>query len=306
MTRLLAGITDSRRDAAMTSIFTARTMSSLLMFVALVVFPTMPLAAQTQTAGDERVTVAGGLDFRNAYMFRGVRQDDTGMITWPSAEVGLRLHSAGHGLTSARVRVGSWNSLHSGWAGSDGPSGKRWYESDTYATLALGFGNAASLDTTYRAYRSPNKMFTAVKEISVKTSMDRASVARAALKPYVLAAFELDTQPGIGQLDGGFKAGRYLELGGAPGYSIRHIGIAAPVKVGLSLGNYYELAGKDHRFGFISVAGTATLPLTHGARAGSWDVHGGIEYQRLGTTPKAFNGGKDSKTVASIGMGFSR
>jgi hypothetical protein len=301
MTRLVAGITDSRRDAAMTSIFTARTMFGLLMLVALVVFPTMPLTAQTQTAGDERITVAGGLDFRNAYMFRGVRQDDTGTIMWPAAEIGVRLHSADRGLTSARVRVGSWNSLHSGWAGSDGPSGKRWYESDTYATLAFGFGNAATLDTTYTAYRSPNKMFTTVKEISVRASFDRPLLRSAALTPYALAAFELDTQPGVGQLDGGFKAGRYLELGAAPGYSVRRVGIAVPVKVGLSLGNYYELAGKDHRFGFASVAGIATLPITRWS-----NVHGGVEYQRLGATTKAFNGGDRSKTIGSIGIGFSR
>lgn len=290
----------------MTSIFTARTMFGLLMLVALVVFPTMPLRAQTQTAGDERITVAGGVDFRDVYMFRGVRQDDTGTITWPAAEIGVRLHSADRGLTSARVRVGSWNSLHSGWAGTDGPSGKRWYEADVYATFALEFSDAVSLDTTYTAYRSPNKMFTMVKEMSVRASVDRTSLGRVALKPYALAAFELDTQPGVGQLDGGFKAGKYLELGAAPGYSLRRVGVAVPVRVGLSLGHYYELAGNDHRFGFVSVAGIATLPLTRSAKAGSWNVHGGVEYQRLGTTTKMFNAGNASKTIASIGIGFSR
>jgi hypothetical protein len=126
------------------------------------------------------------------------------------------------------------------------------------------------------------------------------------LKPYALAAFELDTQPGIGQLDGGFKAGRYLELGAAPGYSVRRVGVAVPVKVGLSIGNYYELAGKDHRFGFVSIAGIATLPLTRSTRSGSLDLHGGVEFQRLGTTSKTFNAGEASKTIASIGIGFSR
>jgi len=267
----------------------------------------MPLwAQQAQPANDERVTVAGSVDFRSAYLFRGVRQDDTGTIMWPAAQIGVRLHAADRGLTSVRVSVGSWNSLHSGWAGSDGPSGKRWYESDVYTTLALGFGSVATLDTTYTVYRSPNKMFTAVKEISVRASVDRPLLGRAALKPYALAAFELDAQPGAGQLDGGFKAGRYLELGVAPSYSVRRLGIAVPVKVGLSLGDYYELAGKDHPFGFSSVAGIATLALTRSAKAGSWNVHGGVEYQRLGTTTKAFNGGEPSKTIASMGIGFAR
>ena len=291
----------------MPSIHSARALVVVVFVVTIASFMPGPLwAQQAQAVNGERITVAGSIDFRNAYMFRGIRQDDTGVITWPAVEVALRLHSADHGLTNVRVHVGSWNSLHSGWAGADGPSGKRWYESDVYATLALGFGNAATLDTTYTAYRSPNKMFTMVKEMSVRASVDRALRGRVALKPYALAAFELDTQPGIGQLDGGFKPGRYLEFGAAPGYSARRAGVAVPVKVGLSLDNYYELAGKDHRFGFVSIGGIATLPLTRSTRAGSLDLHGGVEFQRLGTTSKAFNAGEASKTIASIGIGFSR
>ena len=273
-----------------------------LVLSACLILNAVPLfAQQASTVGDQRVSVAGGIDFRNVYMFRGVRQDDTGTITWPSAEVGLRLRAADRGLTSARVRVGTFNSLHSGWAGADGPSGKRWFESDVYTTLSLGFANAVALDTTYTAYHSPNEMFTNVKELAFKATVDRPFTARASLNPYALVAFELDTKPGLGQLDGGFKAGRYLELGAAPALSVRRIGVGVPVKVGLSIGDYYELAGIDHRFGFFSVAGIATLPLTRWA-----NVHGGVEYQRLGTTTKAFNGGDASKTIASAGIGFSR
>ena len=157
------------------------------------------------------------------------------------------------------------------------------------------------LDTRYTAYRSPNDMFTTVKEIGVRATVNRATIGGALLNPYALAAFELDTKPGVGQLDGGFKAGRYLELGAAPSQSIRRVGVAVPVKVGLSLGNYYELAGKDHPFGFVSVAGIATLPLKRW-----WNIHGGVEYQRLGTTTKRFNGGESSQTIVSLGLGFSR
>ena len=276
-------------------------MTRLTVLTVVLTLNAMPLfAQQASTVDDRRVSVAAGLDVRNAYMFRGVRQDDTGTITWPSAEVGLGLHAADRGLTSARVRVGTFNSLHSGWAGSDGPAAKRWYESDVYGTLSLGFANALALDTTYTNYHSPNKMFTNVKEIAVKASIDRPAVRGASLKPYALAAFELDTKPGIGQLDGGFKAGRYLELGAMPGSSVRRVGVVIPIRVGLSLGNYYELAGSDHRFGFVSVAGIATLPITR-----SINVHGGIEYQQLGTATKAFNGSNASKTIASGGVGFS-
>jgi hypothetical protein len=285
----------------MTPHSTVRAFTRVVILASLVTMTAMPLfAQQTRSIDSERISVAGGLDFRNAYMFRGVRQDDTGTITWPSAEVGLRLHAADRGLTSARVRVGTFNSLHSGWAGSSGPSGKRWYESDVYGTLSLAFAKSVALDTTYTSYHSPNKMFTNVKELAFKATVDRPVLGRTAWNPYALVAFELDTKPGIGQLDGGFKSGRYLELGATPGASIRRIGIAVPVKIGLSVGNYYELAGKDHPFGFVSIGGIATLPLGR-----ALNVHGGLEVQRLGTTTKTFNGGDASKTIASVGIGFT-
>lgn len=278
-----------------------RTHALFPLFMAFIVVNACPLhAQQTTTLDDQRVSVASTIDFRNAYMFRGVRQDDTGLITWPAAELGLGLHTADRGLTSTRVQIGTWNSLNSGSAGSDGPAGKPWYESDIYTTLSLGFAKAIAFDTTFTAYRSPNKMFTVVKELAFRTAVDRPLLGGALINPYALVAFELDTKPGIGQLDGGFKAGRYLEVGATSGHSVRRIGVAVPVRVGLSLGNYYELAGHDHPYGFISIAGIATLPVTRW-----WNVHGGVEYQHFGTATKAFNGGDGSKTILSIGVGLS-
>jgi len=288
----------------MASILRMQRVRLIFVVTAVMLMPVPARAQQTQPAGDV-VSVAVNLDFRNTYMFRGVRQDDTGLITWPLAEVGVRLHGGDSGLTSVRASAGTWNSLHTGSAGTDGPTGKRWYESDIYTTLSLGFNNAATLNTTFTAYRSPNDMFTTVKELSVAAFVDQP-IGGLALRPYALAAFELDTEPGIGQLDGGFRAGKYLEFGATPGHAIGRISLAAPVKVGLSLGNYYELAGSDHRFGFASVASVVTVPIVRSTNGGSVNVHGGVEFQRLGETTKTFNGGDASKTIASIGIGFSR
>jgi len=69
--------------------------------------------------------------------------------------------------------------------------------------------------------------------------------------------FELDTAPGLGQVDAGAKAGRYLELGAAPGWAADKVGIAFPVKVGLSLRNYHELADVDHRSGISASAASS-------------------------------------------------
>ena len=50
----------------------------------------------------------------------------------------------------------------------------------------------------------------------------------------------------------------------------------------MSLGDYYELAGEDNKFGFFSIAGIVTVPLGGMTNFGSWNIHGGVEYQKLG------------------------
>ena len=70
------------------------------------------------------LTVTGGIDFLNAYLFRGIPQDDTGVVMWPYGDLGIALHSGEGIFKSVGVNVGLWNSLHTGDAGLDGPSGE--------------------------------------------------------------------------------------------------------------------------------------------------------------------------------------
>ena len=202
--------------------------------------------------------------------------------------------------------MGVWNSLHTGDTGSDGPSGKLWYEGDFYAALGLGFGHGVSVTTTYTAYTSPNDSFSTVKEIMLKVAVDdTAPLGKAALKPYALVARELDTSNGQGQADAGADGGTYLEFGLAPGYAGSRASVSVPLKVGLSLGNYYELDGDDHTFGFWSAAGVLTVPLGSASKFGTWNVHGGVEFQSLGDTTRFLNGGDRTEVIASVGIGFS-
>ena len=280
---------------------------SALASAAMVTLLAAPAAAQEPTDPNPgNVTVTVGLDFLNQYMFRGIRQNSTEVVMWPAADLGLAFYSGDGALKSAGVNVGTWNSLHTGDTGSDGPSGKLWYESDFYASLNLGFGGGVALGTTYTAYTSPNSMFTSVKELAFKLSADdTAYLGRAALKPYALVAVEFDTDPARGQADGGLEGGRYLELGIAPGYAGAAASLALPVKVGLSLGNYYELDGIDNTFGFFSVGGLVTVPVGGTTRFGAWNVRGGVEYQHLGDTTAFFNGGEENQVVYSFGFGFT-
>ena len=109
----------------------------------------------------------------------------------------------------------------------------------------------------------------------------------------------------IGQADGGLNAGTYLELGVHPGINESGFAVAIPVRVGLSLNDYYELAGVDHTFGYLSLGAIASVPLGRSTTYGGWDVHGGFEFQSLGDTPEAFNRGDQSKLIGTIGVGFS-
>jgi hypothetical protein len=275
--------------------------------IALVTLMAAPASAQEPADPNPgNITITGGIDFLNQYMFRGIRQNSTGIAMWPYGDLGLSVYSGDGGLKSAGINFGTWNSLHTGNTGQDGPSGKMWYESDFYATLGFGFGKGTSFSTTYTAYTSPNAGFTTVKEIMFKLALDDSGyLGKGAVKPYVIVAQEFDTDLNTGQADAGLNAGTYMEIGFAPGYAASKASLAFPIKVGFSLSDYYELEGVDNKFGFFSVAGIVTVPLGGTTSFGSWNVHGGVEYQALGTTTEFFNGGESNQVIGSFGIGFS-
>ncbi len=265
-----------------------------------------PALAQERSRPDAgAVAVAAGLELANVYVFRGVRQNSTGLAVAPYVELTATVLSGGDGLFRG-VDIGgrSWNSVHSGDTGSGGPVSGPWYEARVSGAVTLRFGAGVSLASSYTAYTSPNELFQTVKEIGVTLAMDGGGIpGAAAVRPYAHVAFELDAAPGMGQLDGGLAAGRYLELGAMPRFSRARIVLVFPVKVGASLGNYYEVAGRDHAFGFVSVGTMATIPLDRRSR---WLVHAGVEWWALGHTPRVFNGGDRSTLVASFGFGLRR
>jgi hypothetical protein len=243
------------------------------------------------------VVVTGGLDVTNQYNFRGIRQNTEGVSIWPYIDFGFTPFKGDGGLKSVGVNVGSWNAFNSQINEDDFGTGNKWYESDFYGTVGFGF-NGAALGVTYTSYTSPADLFAHVKEIAFKLSVDdSARMGKGALKPYALLAFELDDD---GQADAGDEKGKYLEIGVAPGYAGSKASLAVPIKVGLSVGDYYEFAtGEDETFGYFSVAGLVTVPM--GAHA---NIHGGVEFQVFGDTVKEYNG-QDGAALGSIGLGFS-
>jgi hypothetical protein len=250
------------------------------------------------------LTFTGGLDVPTIYFFRGIRQEVKPSITlWPYGDIGLTLFSGSGGLKSVGVNFGVWNSLQTGSSGSKGPSARLHYQEDFHTTLALGFGGGIGLATTYTAHTSPNGFFNTIQEISVKMTETRMG------NPYAFVAFELSDK---GQADNGTKKGTYLELGAGPSWPLMKNGptLAIPVKVGLSLKDYYQSGTVDNKFGFFDVGGLLTMPLKGlPSRYGSWNIHGGADLLVLGTTTRLLNVNaagelKKNQVVGLVGIGL--
>ena len=157
-----------------------KTGQALAAFALLVSLPAPAGAQPAAAAADPNtgaLTLTGSFDVVSTYMFRGIRQNSTGAM-WPALNLGLALYSGDGALKSASVNVGTWNSLHTGHTGSDGPSGKLWYESDFYAASGLGFGKGVTFTTTDTAYTSPARTPAPISRSAAPGySMPRASVA---------------------------------------------------------------------------------------------------------------------------------
>jgi len=257
-----------------------------------------PVMAQTTPDPNSgALSVITGVDVPSVYFFRGIRQETEPKFTmFPYADGGIALFSGSGAIKSASLNFGVWNSLHTGSSGSDGP-GQIHYEEDFYSTLTLGFARGITLGTTFTAYTSPNQIFNTVQEISFRV----ASATRFA--PYGLVAFELS-----GQADAGTNEGTYAEFGIAPSWPLAGspVSLAIPVKVGLSLNDYYENASGDEKFGYLDVGALVTVPITKiPSRFGSWNVHGGANFMRFGETTKLANKGDAGQVIVSGGIGMS-
>jgi hypothetical protein len=273
--------------------------------VRLVLFITAFFGAFAGSAdAQKRATFNGAIDFPTVYFFRGIRQEaDPKLTTFVAADLGISLLADGDdGLESVGINVGTWNALMTGSSGSDGPRDGAFYESDLYAGITFGLDNGVSVTPMFTAYTSPNDMFTTVKEISVKV----AHANRAAT--YALVAFEIGGEDS-GQADGGTDKGTYLELGIGPSWPIADgkATVAIPVKLGLSLKDYYELSGEDKKFGYIVGGALVTVPFSDG----KWNVHGGVDFYGLGDATGAANADPDTGdprkgwVIASGGIGVT-
>lgn len=249
-----------------------------------------------------RVSVTAGFDFLTAYLFRGIYQEDHGLIMPPFVDVGISVYEGEGALKNVTVNAGNWNSLHSGSSGHSG-FGNAWYEADYYGSVSFAIGKWTPA-ALFTSYTSPNSAFNAVHEIAAVLAYDDSDSAFP-LSPSATLAFELH-----GQADGGERRGTYLELGISPEVTLvdapRYpLTLSMPVTLGMSLRDYYEGPTGSNRFGFFDVGAVASVPLAFMSGRTAWEVHGGINVMWLGDNLRLFNSGDRVKPVGVIGLSVS-
>ena len=196
-------------------------------------------------------------------MFRGIRQNSTGLCPGRPSISGSRHIRAMAGLKSVGMNFGSWNSLHSGDTGSMVRPARCGRSRTSTRQSVSDSAEGTSFSTTYTAYTSPNGGFTTVKEISFKLGIDDSGyLGKGALKPYVILAQEFETDISTGQADGGERG--HLHGDRICAGLLRHQQGQHRVSDQDRLQPERLLrdpAGEDNKFGFFSVAGIVTVPL---------------------------------------------
>jgi len=250
------------------------------------------------------LSVEAGVDWVSSYFFRGYNQEDTGMIVQPYASLGINIVDSDDVDVTAYIT--SWNSLHSEQTGGDGI----WFESDVVGQVDVVVGGF-TFSGMYLLYTYPDDAFDTVQEVGVQISYDDSNFwnERAegfALKPWI--GIYKETSDGNGEQD------TYGEVGIAPtwslpikdkGWTAGDLSISLPVKLGVSVDDYYtDSDGDNEFFGYVSGGITATLPLPIPAKYGSWSLVGSVEYiQMLADSVEAANdGGTEYELTGRIGI----
>jgi hypothetical protein len=249
--------------------------------------PQAPASAPAATT----VAVTAGVDFPTLYFFRGIRQEaDANLTVQPWLDVAVS------GSSPVSVNFGTWNSFHSGSNKDAATRGAHaWYESDLYAqaTYSAGKFKPALL---YTAYTSPAGNYQAVSELAGVFTYDDSSMT-VPMSPKIVLAFETSKA----QADGGAHRGVYLELGVKPTFKAgEKLSVGIPLKLGMSLKDYYEGPNGDSKFGYFDIGLAGSVPVSDMV-----EFHAGVDLLAFGDTLKAFNADKSTQAVGNIGFGFT-
>jgi hypothetical protein len=264
-------------------------------------------AAKSIAAAEKPLTLDLSLDWTNAYYFRGVLKEDTGVILQPSAVITANLSDTDDDVQYSAV-LGTWSSFHGAKTGANTSDSfsETWYELDLYGGLGASWDSWTAF-ATYYFYLSPSDAYDTSHELELLLEYDDTDTSPLAfaLLPHVRMVIETGGPP-LTEPDRGV----YLELGIAPQFQWQvsndlTLDIAIPAKVGLSLDDYYQDPfGVDQRFGYFDVGLDVSMPLPE-LFFGTGRLTAGAHWLHLGTTTRQINDNRADEFIGRIGVSYS-
>ncbi|MSP15065.1 MAG: hypothetical protein EXR73_00390 [Myxococcales bacterium] len=253
------------------------------------------------------------------YFFRGLIQEDQGLIFQPALSLSTDLWSGDGPVQSLELSVCSWNSLHSGPTGTGGHgnnSPSAWYESDLLAGLTFNFAGGMTLDASWVEYTIPNGLFKTTSEIDFVVGFDdsewcaRTMGLSGGFGPTVTLGIEVDGQSDQNGAPAGTDEGKFLGFGIAPSFDCCTLGsgefatpctMSFPLNAGFSLGDYYEDAtGDDDRFGYWDVGVFVSFPIA--SRFGEWQMSLGTQAVMLNGNQEDLNHGESFEWTGTMAL----
>lgn len=239
-----------------------------------------------------------GAEIVSTYMFRGIEQEDSGLIVQPFVEVTAPLSDTGIDLT-----LGTWHSVHDNGTGATGSGPSNWYEADLYASLGYDINDEFSVSGTFTGYYSPSGAFADIEEIAFELGYDdEAYLGEYNVQPYVLIAFETR--------DAGGTEDIYLELGGEMGAPFIEsedlpVELTFPFALGFSIDDYYtDGTGDNEAWGFIMIGAAASMPLDMiPSDYGTWTASAGLDIYFVNDDAGLLDDGDDFEVVGKVGVG---
>lgn len=250
-----------------------------------------------------KVAFSTGFDITTEYWFRGIGQENQGLILQPWVDATFELYSSDNLTLSGSV--GLWNSIH------DAVPGDAWYESDFYAGVGAEMG-AIAVGASYIVLYNPAGGDIFAEEVDITLDIDvTAWDLPACLSPSITLAVETD-----GGSDAGTNKGTYLEIAFEPtfedvlGSGNAPVTLSIPMTLGLGLEDYYEDGmGNDDTFGYFDIGAVLSTPLSGliPADYGAWTASFGVHAIFLGDSAEnissAFGTGNDDSSVyATFGL----
>ena len=229
--------------------------------------------------------------FTTAYMFRGIMNERDGLIWQPSISLSLNVFEAEEGVVqSVDLGIATWLSIQSEDTLSSGSGPDAMYETDYYPSLSVSWAGGVTSAITYYFYTSPNNAFRTVEEIAVDLSYDDSELLGAfAMSPTASFVFETHRSS-----FGGIGKGAVFEFGVEPGAEVKlpmdsadkyPIAITVPVKLALSMDDYYRDGSDNDVYGYARIGLHAGIPIACiPPRYGAWSITNGFDLYFLGDT----------------------